>query len=220
VIYVYAITDTLPRGLRSDGGFGGRPMRALEYGTLAGVFSPDPPHDLPPTEETLWHHEHVVEDLMRRGTVLPLRFGSTLPGVADLRELLRLRGDEFTAALDAVRGRVEMGVRATTPVAALPFPDQQGTGQAYLASKLARRRVAAELADEINREVEPLSRASTCKLLGDPQPMFAGAYLVDRDDVAGFRECCERARDAHPDVELTCTGPWPPFSFAEPMETA
>jgi hypothetical protein len=223
VIYVYAITDGRPRGLRDDAGFGEQPLRAFEHGALAAVYSIDPPRDLTPTEEALWHHERVLEELMGDRAVLPLRFASTLPGEEELADLLSARAYEFGAALAAVRGRVEMGVRATVDpgsIREIEPPVTFGGGRAYLAAKLERRRAAARLGEAIHDDLGPLARASTCKLVTDPQPVFAGAYLIDRDDVAGFRERCDRARTAWPGVELACTGPWPPFSFAEPMETA
>ena len=222
MIYVYAITEGRPERLRVDGGFGDRPLRALEHGSIAAVYSEDPPGDLTPTEETLWHHEHMVEELMVERAVLPLRFGSTLAGEADLRELLNDRGQEFAAALAAVRGRVEMGVRAVGEAPDPPVAEPRapaGSGRAYLGVKLERRRAAAELGEAIHREVGPLARSSTFKLVTDPEPVFAGAYLVDRDDVEAFRARCDQARAARPGLELACTGPWPPFSFSEPMET-
>jgi hypothetical protein len=41
------------------------------------------------------------------------------------------------------------------------------------------------------------------------------AYLVDRDDVEAFVALVRRLQDEHEDLALVCTGPWPPFSFAE-----
>ena len=219
MIYVYAITDGRPARLRRDGGFGGRSLQAVGSRSLAAVYSPDPPADLAPDEEALWCHEHVLEELMAEHAVLPLRFGSTLAGEGDLEDLLSSRADEFKAALTVVRGRVEMGVRASIGSPGPQPAMRPVSGSAYLELKLARRRIAAELGEEIDAELSPLARASTVKLLIDPRPAFAGAYLVDRDQVADFRSRCSDVGAARPDVQVACSGPWPPFSFAEAVET-
>jgi hypothetical protein len=41
------------------------------------------------------------------------------------------------------------------------------------------------------------------------------AYLVDRGRVREFVAMVEQLDDRLDDVELVCTGPWPPYSFAE-----
>ena len=44
--------------------------------------------------------------------------------------------------------------------------------------------------------------------------MLSGAYLVDRDGVDRFLASADVVAAAHGEVELVCTGPWPPHSFA------
>ena len=41
------------------------------------------------------------------------------------------------------------------------------------------------------------------------------AYLVDRELVEDFTASLRRLDQQLRDVELVCTGPWPPYSFAE-----
>ena len=217
MIYVYAVTEGGVGSARGAPGIAGAPLRAVSSVGLAAVYSDDPPPGLRPTAEALWRHEHVLEELMRHGAVLPLRFGSTLAGEAELRELLAAREDEFSAALRAVRGRVEMGVRASV---ATPAEPTAGSGRAYLAAKLERRRAAARIGEKLDSELAPLASSSTYRLLGDPQPTFAGSYLVERDAVERFRGAFEAARASHPDLALACTGPWPPFSFTDAKAAA
>jgi hypothetical protein len=221
VIYVYAIVGGRPGVPRGVAGFGGATPRALEHGGIAAVYSSDPPADLEPTVEALWLHEQVLEELMEAHAVLPLRFGSTLADELELRELLTARHDEFAAALAAVRGRVEIGVRASAPDSAGDTETNAtaGTGHAYLAAKLERRRAAARIGEDLHAELASLACASTFHLVGDPRPQFSGAYLVDRVRIDEFRRGVEAARAARPGIALACTGPWPPFSFTESLET-
>jgi hypothetical protein len=207
----------MPRGVA---GFGGATPRALAHGGIAAVYSGDAPPGLEPTAEALWLHEQVLEELMDTHAVLPLRFGSTLADELELRELLAARHDEFAAALAAVRGRVEIGVRASAPdVSNGTRPEPPESGRAYITAKLERRRAAARMGEDLHAELASLACASTFRLMADPQPVFSGAYLVDRTRIDEFRRGVEAARAARPGIALACTGPWPPFSFTEPLAT-
>ena len=115
-----------------------------------------------------------------------MRFGSV---TEDAGALLEERHAELTAALERVRGAVELGVRATTA------PQPASSGTEYLMRRARTERAQAQLAE--------LARAYVAR----PQ---AGAYLVDRDAVEAFR-----ARVSELDERLACTGPWPPYSFSE-----
>ena len=219
MIYVYAITEGVPAELPAHGGLGGARLRTLEHGALAAVYSEDPPARLEPTENALWRHEQLAEELMAAHAVLPMRFGTRLEDEQELRELLIERAPGFAAALAAVRGKVELGVRATIePEPGTPAPP--ASGRAYITGKLERRRAAARLGETLHAELGHLASASTFKLVGDPRPVFAGSYLVERGRVEAFRQGFEPARAARPGVELACTGPWPPFSFTDPLEAS
>jgi hypothetical protein len=41
------------------------------------------------------------------------------------------------------------------------------------------------------------------------------AYLVDQERISEFVALVEQLDARLDDVELVCTGPWPPYSFAE-----
>src|SRR5204863_2932 len=83
-------------------------------------------------------HERVVAAVMARGAVLPLRFGTAMTDERSLVALLSERHDDFVAALERVRGRVELGVRAT--------PDRDAadrdSGRAYLLARAREQRSA------------------------------------------------------------------------------
>jgi gas vesicle protein GvpL/GvpF len=159
-------------------------LYAVRHGALAAVVAD---HEAPePTPEALRRHETVVEGLMGDGPLLPMRFGSVTDDVAGL---LAAREEELLAALERVRGAVELGVRGTGHMPA------DGTG--YL-----MRRVAAARAHE---PLAALARASVRR-----SHPHVGAYLVDEAAVDGFTA---RVRELGED--LVCTGPWPPYSFCD-----
>jgi hypothetical protein len=53
------------------------------------------------------------------------------------------------------------------------------------------------------------------KVLPSPSIPFAGAYLVDRERTDRFFELARELGGSLEDADLVCTGPWPPYSFAE-----
>jgi hypothetical protein len=136
------------------------------------------------TPEGLWEHEQIVETLM---PVLPMRFASTLADEGALRRLIEERHESFAAALAHVAGRVEVGVRTASRGAT--------SGREHLLGKLALHEPLAALA------VDSRVRSS------------GSAYLVERDALPGFTQAVERLQEAHPELAILCTGPWPPYSF-------
>jgi Gas vesicle synthesis protein GvpL/GvpF len=202
-LYLYGITDrrpALPEGLR-----------AVEVGSVAGVYAEREPEA--PTGEALWRHEAVVERLLEQGPVLPARYGTALADVGRLREELEGRAASFGRALDLVRGRVELGVRAA-------WPDRPGdparatSGREYLAVKLEQQRAAEQATGDVHEPLARLAVAATVEVGHLPCLSLAAAYLVDEDQVERFRSEADRLASDLDGVRLACTGPWPPYSFA------
>ena len=73
-----------------------------------------------------------------------------------------------------------------------------------------RRRVAGEL-----DSLKPLALSSRRTLAPRPDVPLLDAYLVDRERVDEFVALVEQIDVGLDDVDLVCTGPWPPYSFAE-----
>lgn len=205
-VYLYAVTDGLtpvPEG-----------VRALPVDGIAGVYGPVPGEQLQPTEETLWAHEAVVETLLAEGPVLPARFGTVLPSVERLRAELDDRREEFAAALEFVRGRVELGVRAVWPERTVAG-DVPKSGRAYLAQKLGQHQSAADAAASLHEPLARIAVADTVEIEHEPCLALVGSYLVERDDVGRFRDEADRLAKRLEGIRLACTGPWPPYTFAD-----
>jgi hypothetical protein len=163
--------------------------------------------------DALFEHERVVESLMAERAVLPMRFGTRPPSADSVREELAARRDELLEALDRVRGRVELAVRALQPAAraAAATSPASASGSEYL-----RARVAG--ASTLTALHEPLAALAVAarwwpeRAPGEPRRI---SYLVDESAVADFRSAVERLQREHPEAALLCTGPWPAYSFAE-----
>jgi hypothetical protein len=238
MIWVYAIAERPDLPLPDGRGLADAPLEGVAAGDLIAVVTR---HDEAPAEggaDALWAHERVVERIMEDRAVLPMRFSSTLRDDAELRDVLRARHDELRAALDRVRGRVELGVRAVATTrydaareegsaapedgsaaadqgsaAADEGPSPSGT--AWLMDRLETGRREDRLAAAVHEPLAALSAASARRAARAPGEVLRAAYLVDRGSLAGFGDALNQMQRTLPEVAVVCTGPWPPYSFVD-----
>jgi hypothetical protein len=209
MIYAYAITEPSRAG-RDASGLEGARLRSVQADGVQGIYSEHPELDLTPTAELLWRHDQVLGDLMRRGPVLPLRFGTGMPDAAALRGVLRRSRADFLSQLDRVRGRVELAVRLGLPAA----DGDRGTadGSSYLRSKLAALRAGEAAAERVLVPLGGLASATALSRPG-PDPVVKASYLVAAGEVERFATAVQRLQERNPELSLSCTGPWAPYSF-------
>lgn len=146
MIYVYAIGEHRGR------------LTAFVRRGVSGTGEPDP--------EALVEHDRVVFSLMEHGPVLPMRFGTVVPGEREIRSLLTEHRKELRRTLDHVRRRVEFGVRGWSRAAS--------SGSEYMRAKLDATKALEELAADSHARAKDT------------------AYLVDRDLAKSFEA---RVRD-------------------------
>lgn len=183
ILYVYAVLAEAPR----DPGVGldGVPLRAVTGGRLTALVGD---HTRTPElgDEELCAHEALICRLMTEAPVLPLRFGTKATDEEALRDWLRTNEGELLDLLDAVDGAVELNVRADLS--------------------------AGDLRERVHQSLAELARRA---VLFPPAPgsgRLRAAYLVDREHVDAFAAAAE-GLETELAIEITCTGPWPPYSF-------
>jgi Gas vesicle synthesis protein GvpL/GvpF len=201
VIELYAITD--------DPAPPDPPLRAVRCEGLTALCAPaEAPVNHEPTAEDLWRHEEVVEGLMEERDLLPVRFGTLIDDEDAAARAVAERRDELAARLDRVRGAVELAVRAYPRQAEQEEPVRGESGRDYMRAK-ARRTEAARVLHE------PLAAIARDSVVQPGLELLRAAYLVDRDAVDLFVAQVRRLQRAHEGIRVFCTGPWPPYSFAE-----
>jgi hypothetical protein len=208
MIWVYAICEQPELPPAAVAGLDGAPLEAIVEGLLLAIVSRHEQAPAEPALSALLAHERVVEALMAQRAVLPLRFGTRFPDTGDLQVVLAERRRALVDALDRVRGRVELAVRAMRPAAAVPAA---ASGREYLTAKLTGERSAAEL----HEPLAALAVAARRSPKPAPGELLRAAYLVERPAVGRFRGAVERLQRGHPETPLLCTGPWPAYSFVE-----
>jgi gas vesicle protein GvpL/GvpF len=165
--------------------------------------------------EALLRHGEVLQRLLASTAVVPARFGSAVTDDAALERLMTERAAGLRAALGRVRGRVELAVRAawasSPPPRAEPAPT---SGREWLLRKAADAEAARRLRSRVDSPLTELAADGRWASPSAPGGPATAAYLVDSVDVEAFTA---RARQlaADPELVLTCTGPWPPYSFVD-----
>ena len=230
--YVYGIVDAAhPCRLDELVGVGDPPgeVRRLDAGRLAAVVS-DAPAELRAKRRDVLAHQHVLDELVRQGTVLPMRFGVIARDAESLRNELVEDSEIDRAMLAELEGRVEFNVKVfsdedelvrqiatTDPTVrqlraqeAVSIEDRIRLGEAVAAGIEAQHEaIERQLFDAL----DPLAVRSM------PGPRVKGAatnasFLVDRQRTAEFVDVVDKLDAAFgPDIRLQRTGPLPPYSF-------
>jgi hypothetical protein len=197
VIELYAITD--------DPAPPDPPLRAVRFDGLTALCAPAERREM--TAEVLWRHEEIVESLMEERDLLPMRFGTVVEDDEAAVRALDEQREQLKMSLDRVRGAVELAVRAEAD------PPNDGTarglsGTEYIRAKEHRTEAAGLLH-------EPLAFLARESVVQHGAELLRAAYLVDRDAVESFVGLVRRLQARHKDLHILCTGPWPPYSFAQ-----
>lgn len=220
-LYVYALTDAAIPAWADDG----RGIEAIPVGRFFAVCERRAAAPAVDEAELRRQHAIVLRIAESAPAVLPARFGSLVDD-AELARILHDRAEVVLAALDRVRGHVQMTVRIavdgslpaggeeTTRSPALQGCSPTGSGRAYL-----QERFRQAIPDIPPRACVPLNAVK--KWVADERRPARGTgmitlyQLVRRADVQQYKDAL-----AHADVAgMRVSGPWPAFAFAPDLWT-
>jgi hypothetical protein len=222
MIYVYALTD-LQLELEPTEGLRDSPVDVLRFPwctalvtSVTGVPEPD--------ELNLKRHEDVIERAMKSASVIPLRYGQTFADETALAAVIESAKSAVNELLDSFRDKIEVGVRG------LLLEDQSDpsatngiSGREYMQERLkqevARRDRTdkhSEIGQGVHRRLEAIAVDSRVSVGITERVFMSSAYLIDEKDINLFLERLHAIEEQLPaGTQLMCTGPWPPYSFAD-----
>ncbi|HYZ30569.1 MAG TPA: GvpL/GvpF family gas vesicle protein [Thermoleophilaceae bacterium] len=206
MIEIYAITTDPPPDVAGLGD-----LQTVSSSGLAAVCAPA--RDQAVTPELLWEREDLIEALMERRDLLPVRYGTRVDDEVAAARALAERRDELMRALERIHGAVELSLRVQGAHRAPDGPARTGAG--YLAAKAGAAGERARVRRGVHEPLAALARASAQTTVASGRELLRAAYLVERGAVTEFASRVRELQEANGDWRLLCTGPWPPYSFVD-----
>ncbi|TCT02264.1 GvpL/GvpF family gas vesicle protein [Aquabacter spiritensis] len=114
--YLYCLIDAPAPDTFASPGIGGRGdvVHTITVGRLAAVVSDSPRIEYENSRRNMMAHTKVLEEVMARHTMLPVCFGTVATGPDPISgKILEGRRDELVGLLEQMRGRLELGLKAT-----------------------------------------------------------------------------------------------------------
>src|SRR5437763_3624491 len=237
--YVYGVVRASSKATSKDKGIYGKPVRVVATESLGALTSDAPEGRLEAGRDELLTHSRVLQSALKRGTVLPMRFGVVMPSESAVRdELLTAHREQLEAQLDEMTGRVEVNVKglydeasvlselvAENPEIAELHASLRGQPEdaTYFERIRLGELIAAALevrrsADE-HQIVERLATHALGVEVSAPvhERMAVNAsFLLERDRMAEFDRTLDTIASEHGgQIRFRYTGPLPPHSFVE-----
>lgn len=239
--YLYGIVEPAsPVKLDVRGLDGASRVRVVASGGLGAVVSahttPFDLHALP--RETLLKHlvayQRVVERVMQRQSVLPVRFGTQLESADEARDLVSQNRTTLGGAFARMRGMTELEVAATWEIGRVlqeigrdpavvsareaielrgdPTPEDRLQLGRLVESHIELRRAA--IRRRALDALESLASSTATHALLDERLVMNEAFLISTGDVLEFERRVHRL-DALFDgqIDFRIVGPLPPYTF-------
>lgn len=223
----------------------GDKVYTVHHNGLVAVVSSCPIVKYPVSRDNTMAHQKVLEEVMRKFTLLPVRYCSIAEREEDIREkVLKARYKEFKNLLGEMKDKIELGVRAiwtnmeqifgevieeNKDIAQLkekiaedtsPFKRREGMMKVGEMVKEALEEKKEHEAQELLVALKPLSvDAKANKVYGD-RNILSAAFLVEKAKEREFDEKInELAEKLGEGTKLEYFGPVPPYNFVEVVVT-
>lgn len=239
--YIYAIIETdQERSLGPIGiGEGKNDVHMVLHGDIGAVISRSPLGEYPVSRANTMAHQKVMEEVMKRYPMLPVRFGTVAEGKDLIKEkLLKGRQEELGRTLHYMRDKVELGLKVMWKDMDPVFHEivENSTEIAGLRDRLIRRRGGVQrdqvrLGEMVKKALEARKRRDEQTILdslyglwverklnspfGD-QMITNAAFLVKRDNEEAFDRHVEKMTARYDGrMIFKYVGPVPPCNFIE-----
>jgi hypothetical protein len=239
--FLYGIVEqTRPSTIGVHGLDGTRPVRLVASGNLGVVVSADrisPDIQALPRETLLKYlvaYQRVVEHVMRRHSVLPVRFGTQLASAAEVRDLVSQNHTTLAEAFGRMRGFTELEVAATWDLglvlqkvgrdpaivsareaierAGSPSPEARIEFGRLVGSHIERQKVA--IREAALEALTPMASSTASHAVLSADLVMNEAFLVSSGDVAEFERRVHGLDERFDgQINFRIIGPLPPYTF-------
>jgi len=182
-----------------DLGFEGEEVYSLDYRALAPVVSDVAFREYDVNEAEVETHKKVVEQVMKKYSVLPVAYGMAFKSRKLLQIAMGAGYQAMQKALQVVDGRVELGIKVFLPKELEDWT--AGEKEECRSDFLTSLRNKAEDSKEL-------------KLFSD-RLILNAAFLVDGARIEEFSEQVDKLAMKFEKPKLQYSGPWPAYNFVD-----
>ncbi len=234
---IYAILDSNQKLNLGFKGLDESFVCTLPYRDISAAVSDIEKDNLKVNEKCAFAYGRIIESIMARYTLLPMRFGTLVKGDKEVIAILEKHYDGFVNNLRQVKGKLEYGLKVLWDVEKISLEirpgkteDLKGLDQLkgssphkkYILEKLkehrfeeALMRKAEAIIEGIHNPLEELSFLSKFKKMVTKRIILDAAYLVEKEKKDAFIQRFKELSEGHRDLRFLLTGPWPPYNFIE-----
>jgi hypothetical protein len=217
----------------------------VEMGDLAAIVGEAPENDGKQIRDQALGHAQVLEAAAADATVIPMRFGTIVPGGDEAvgSDLLEARGGEIKRLLDKLKDQVQMTVKAYYEEQVLLREIIESEPQIAQLREATRRGSEVETRDakvqlgellntavqqrrerdasDILEQLKPISTAATVEEIEKEYMILNAPFLVARDRLEEFEENVEKlAEERRERMHFVLLGPMPAYNFLDVEEPA
>ncbi len=225
-----AIEKAALKGLNEE------PVVPIHEGSLAILVSETSERKIRPQRKFLAAHQHVVTEVARQWSALPVAFGLIADSEQHVRQLLQSNASVLETELTRVENKLEMALSIEWTASNIfqyfmeNHSDLAGSRD-YVASGQATRDEQIELGRQFEQRLtsereqylsrvltvlEPLCKEIDFQPLRKEQEVVRIACLINREDVEAFEKLVYKAAEMfNNDFAFNYNGPWPPYSFVK-----
>lgn len=233
-LYLYGIIDSSSMIRESICGLEGSGVYNVPYCDIGAVASEINQPIQGVSERVVLEHEAVVEKLMEKFTVLPVRLLTILDGREDVLSMMDDYYGDFRDNLDELRGKVEFGIKVVWPadkvkrriINAYRTKNRNAhllddsVERRFVREKFEEHKIDSAFREKADRYINAMdvflgkfAAAKKLETLRTENLLLSAAYLVTKDNQDNFREAFEHIRTARKDLKYLFSGPWPPYHF-------
>src|SRR3989338_4678797 len=236
--YIYCIIASNEAPSFGPLGVGGRgdELHTILYDDIAAVVSDSPVISYSVSRENMLAHEKAIEEIMKKHTVLPVRFCTIAQDEDKVKKILEKEHDKFTELLKRIEGKKELGLKAIFKEdviykeIAQNYEDIKKLIKALLSEPPAKtyylrvevgRKVEAALEkerdiykEEILNTLIPLGQDTKVNIPYGELMIISAAFLVEKCREAEFDQNVQALADKSGDkIKFKYVGTLPPFKF-------
>jgi hypothetical protein len=241
---IYAILDAANPHHHFDladlKGLDGAAVYAIPYQDISAAVSDLNGHPLTLSPEVALQYENILDRLMTRYSLLPMRFGTLVKNDPAVIAILQKYYPDLIRNLSQVKDKVEYGVKLlwdlaqisaqirtrcdneTVPLKGFGRLNEASLHHQYLLKKFqelqfeeALLQKAESVIETIHTPLKELSACSKYQTMITPKIILDATYLVATDQQKTFIHTVQALEDKKPEVKFLLTGPWPPYNFIE-----